>query len=125
MDNEAIVRRAIDAIWNRGELVVADELFDPQYVNHDGLIPDLVYGPEAIKISVAFYRTAFPDLNITVDDLKSEGETVVISWRASRGMPGPADRAADADHTLLVGITRSRLSEGKIVESWTQWMAPT
>lgn len=61
MDNEALVRRGIDAIWNRGELVVADELFGPDYVNHDGLIPDLVHGPEAIKISVALYRVAFPD----------------------------------------------------------------
>jgi len=39
--NEARVRRAIEAIWNRGDLDVADELFAPDYVNHDGVISDL------------------------------------------------------------------------------------
>jgi predicted SnoaL-like aldol condensation-catalyzing enzyme len=114
MDNEALVRRAIDAIWNRGELVVADELFGPDYVNHDGLIPDLVHGPEAIKISAALYRVAFPHFYITVEELSSEGETVLIHWTAWR------DRTV-ADETPMTGITRSRLSGGKIVESWTQW----
>lgn len=46
--HEAVVRRAIEAIWNRGDLDVADELFAADYVNHHGLISDLILGPEAI-----------------------------------------------------------------------------
>jgi len=65
----ALVRRAVEEIWNRGDLALADALFAPSYVNHGGLIPDLVHGPEAIKISVALYRTAFPDLHISVASL--------------------------------------------------------
>jgi predicted SnoaL-like aldol condensation-catalyzing enzyme len=120
MDNEAVVRRAIEAVWNRGDLVVADKLFGPDYVNHDGLIPDLVRGPEAIKISVAVYRIAFPDLRITVDELSADGEVVVIHWTARRVTPG-ANSTAIVDQTLLTGMTRSLLSGGKIVESWTRW----
>jgi predicted SnoaL-like aldol condensation-catalyzing enzyme len=120
MGYEALVRRAIEAIWNRGELVVADELFGPDYVNHDGLIPDFVRGPEAIKISVAVYRIAFPDLRITVDELSADGETVVIHWTARRVTPG-ANSTAIADQTVLTGMTRSLVSGGKIVESWTRW----
>ena len=48
---ETLVRRAVEAIWNRGDLDVADELFAPGFVNHNGLITDLVSGSEAIKIS--------------------------------------------------------------------------
>jgi predicted SnoaL-like aldol condensation-catalyzing enzyme len=125
MDYEAIIRRAIDAIWNRGELPVADELFDPTYVNHDGLIPDLVHGPEAIKISVALFRTAFPNLHVAIEDLRTEGDIVVISWRARRDQPSPSPTdATSVDLTLMTGITRSRVARGKIVESWTQWAAP-
>ena len=36
--NQMLVRRAIDAIWNRGDLDVADALFAPDYINHGGLI---------------------------------------------------------------------------------------
>ena len=58
--NVALVRHAVEAIWNRGELEAADAVFAPDYVNHGGLITDLVRGPEAIKVSVALYRRAFP-----------------------------------------------------------------
>ena len=52
--------RAIEAIWNGGDFTVADALFAPGYVNHGGLIRDLVRGPEALKVAVALYRAAFP-----------------------------------------------------------------
>ncbi len=71
--NEVLIRRVIDAIWNRCELDVADELFASDYVNHDGLVPDVVRGPEAIKISVVLYRLAFPDLHIDVEELSTQG----------------------------------------------------
>ena len=40
--NTALVRRAVEEIWNQAELDVADVLFAPTYVNHGGLVPDLV-----------------------------------------------------------------------------------
>jgi len=52
-DRTDLVRQAVEAIWNRGELDAADALFAPDYVNHGGLIPDLVRGPEAVKLSAA------------------------------------------------------------------------
>lgn len=121
-NNAARVRRAIEAIWNRCELDVADELFAPDYVNHDGLIPDLIHGPEAVKFSVAFYRRAFPDLHISIEQLSTEGETVVLHWTAwRRSADRPSGGTLTADQRLLTGITRSRLTGGKVTESWTEW----
>lgn len=123
--NEALVRRAIDAIWNRGALDVADALFAPDYVNHHGLITDLVLGPEAIKISAALYRLAFPDLYVTVEELSTNVDTVMVRWTARRGSTGDHEGGAfTANQKLLTGITRSRLAGGKIMESWTEWDRP-
>ena len=120
--NVAVVRQAVEAIWNQGELDLADELFAADYVNHDGLIPDLVRGPEAIKLSVALYRTAFPHLHITVDDLRADGATVVLHWTARRSHVGAlAERGPTGRQGSMSGMTRSRLAGGKIVESWTEW----
>lgn len=111
METTVLVRRAVEEIWNRGELVVADELFAIDYVNHAGLIPDLVRGPEAIKISVALYRTAFPDLQITIDELSAKRNVVLLRWTAhSRTAQG-----------MLTGILISRVAGGQIAESWMQW----
>ena len=120
--NETLVRRAIEAIWNRGDLDVADELFAPGFVHHNGLITDLVFGPEAIKISAAFYRLAFPDLHVTVEALTIKEDTVLLCWAArSSSADEPEDGDFPASHKLLRGITRSRLADGKIMESWTEW----
>ena len=109
--NETLVRRAIEAIWNRGDLDVADELFAPGFVNHNGLITDLVFGPEAIKISAAFYRLAFPDLHVTVEALTIKEDTVVLSLdgseiirrRSRRWRLHCKSEAADRNHAQPIG----------------------
>ena len=118
--NEAVVRLAIDAIWNRGNLDVADELFSPEYMNVDSQLGNLVAGPETIKLSAAFYRLAFPDLHVTVEWLAANVDTVVVHWIASRGPPnrdgtghGPA-AAADGNHAQPAGWR-------EIVETRTDW----
>jgi predicted SnoaL-like aldol condensation-catalyzing enzyme len=80
--NTAVVRRVVEHIWNRGDLALADLLFAAGYVNHGGLIPDLVSGPEAIKLSVALFRTAFPAFHISIEDITAEGDTVKLHWAA-------------------------------------------
>jgi len=119
--NEVLIRRVIDAIWNGGDLDVADELFASDYINHNGLIPDIVRGPEAIKISVALYRLAFPNLHIAVEELSIRGDLIVLRWTARRQCPGGLDGDTPSNRRLLTGITRSRVNEGKIAESWTEW----
>src|SRR5579884_474969 len=89
--NAGLVRRAIEEIWNQGDLALADVLFAPTYVNHGGLIPDLVCGPEAIKSAIVLYRSAFPTFHITVEELVVEREMVLLQWTARGGPPpGPA-----------------------------------
>lgn len=119
--NTALVRRAVEEIWNGGDLALAEVLFAPTYVNHGGLIPDLVCGPEAIKSGVTLYRTAFPTFHLTVEALVAEGAVVDLAW-AARSTPDSrtCDARASALGTLR-GTTRSRLAGGQIAESWTTW----
>lgn len=70
--------RAIEAIYNGGTLDVADTHFAPDYVNPGGLIPDIVRGPEALKIAVALYRAAFPDFFVTLAVLRVHEATVLL-----------------------------------------------
>lgn len=90
-------------------------------MNRDGLITDLVLGPEAIKISAAMYRLAFPDLHVAVEGGTTTKDIVRLRWtatykgnRLSNGALGPGPK-------VLIGTTRSRIAAGKIVETWTEW----
>jgi len=121
-DRGALVRRVIEEIWNQAQLDVADALFTSKYVNHGGLITDLVLGPEAIKVSVAIFRTAFPCLYIVADDLTEEGAAVVVYWSAYR-RPPPNGRLKKTGR--LRGVTRCRIERDRIAESWTVWDSRT
>ena len=119
----ALVQRVIDEIWNAGCIDLADQLFAANYVNHGGLIPDLVKGPEGVKFSVALYRAAFPDLHVSVDRLSAIDGKVQLHWSvwgtlldARSGTAG----ALSARHAFT-GETMSSVVDGQIVESWTTW----
>ena len=120
--NAAIVQRVVEEIWNGGELGLADDLFASDYVNHYGLISDLVRGPEAIKVSVALYRAAFPNLQITTHKMIAQAETVALRWTArDAGADDPATLVPSTARGTLMGMTFCRFVEGKIAETWTSW----
>jgi hypothetical protein len=118
--NAGLVRRAVVEIWNQGELAVADVLFTSDYINHSGLISDLVHGPEAIKISVAFYRTAFPELQITIDELSAKRDAVLMRWTA-RSRVSLTGSATCATQGTLIGMLVCRIAHDQIAESWMHW----
>jgi hypothetical protein len=115
-----LLRRVIAEIWNSMQLDVADELFAPDYVNHGGLIVDLVHGPEAIKTSVAFFRRAFPRLHISIDALDCTDGGAVLHWSAYDSPPAARATAAGSS-AGLTGVTQTREAGGQIQESWTVW----
>lgn len=121
--SQAIVHRVITEIFNAGSVDVADDLVASDYVNHGGLIPDAISGPEAIKLSSVLLRRAFPFLCVSVDSLGIEGKLVILRWTGHNDAPG-RQSSASGDGTLpgqLSGVTRVRCAAGRIAESWTEW----
>ena len=114
------MRRAVEAIWNRGDLDVADELFAVDYLNPQRMVSDLL-GPEAIQISAAWYRVAFPGLHVKVEEVSTVEDTFLLRWTASNSSDRLDASNLASEPRSLTGITRSRIAAGKIVESWTEW----
>jgi len=118
-ENKAIARRVNDEIWSEGHLDVIDELFADDFVATIVGAPEQIRGPQGFREFVVTYRTAFPDLRITVDEQFAEGETVVTRWTATgtnegelMGIPATGKQATTA------GININRVSDGKLVEGW-------
>ena len=95
-----------------------DELVSPSYVRHDPNSPE-VRGPEEEKQLITMYRSAFPDLHFTVEDMVAEGDKVVIrvGIRATHrgellGIPPTEKRLT------FTAMEFYRLTEGKIDEQW-------
>jgi len=122
--NKAIVRRLFTELWNNGNLSVADEVFAPNYAHYDPSTPDFGHGPDSEKKRAALYRTAFPDLHLTIEDVIAEGETVMTRWSCRGTHKGDLNGIAPTGkHITISGVTVARVSNGKIVEGYVNWDA--
>lgn len=119
-ENKAIVRRYIEEVWSKGNLAVIDELFAGNFVNHmpaPGLSPDR----EGFKQFATIYRTGFPNVRATIEDVVAEGDKVVTRWTATgthqgnfMGIPPTGKQVS------MSGMSITQVAGGKIVADWTQ-----
>jgi len=122
--NKAIVRRLLEEVWNKGNLSLADELFTPNYEHHDASSPDFGRGPESEKKRAALYRTAFPDLQLTIEDIIAEGQTVMARWSCRGTHKGDLSGIAPTGKQVTIsGVSVARFTGGKMVEGWVNWDA--
>ena len=81
--NKEIVRRVLAEFWLGGNVGLLDELFDPDYVNHELSRPEVkglaAYKEWANGVRLAWKR-GFPDFTITIEDLVAEGDRVAKRW---------------------------------------------
>jgi steroid delta-isomerase-like uncharacterized protein len=123
-NNKAIVRRLIEEFWNKGNQSLADQFFAPIYTHHDASTPDFGKGPEGERKRSTLYRTAFPDLHLTVQDVIAEGETVMTRWSCHGTHKGDLNGIAPTGKQInITGVTIVRFSNGKMVEGFVNWDA--
>ncbi len=122
--NKATVRRLFEEFWNKGNLSLADQFFAPIYTHHDAATSDFGKGPEGERKRATLYRTAFPDLRLTVEDLLAEGETVMARWSCQGTHKGELNGIAPTGKQIhITGTTTVRFSNSKMVEGYVNWDA--
>lgn len=120
-ENKAVSRRVIEESFNQGNLAVIDELVAADYVDHN-LPPGFPEGREGFKQLVAMYRAAFPDVQMTVEDVFAEGDKVAFRWTAIGTHQGELmGIPATNKQVTVTGIEIDRLVDGKIVEHWAEF----
>ncbi len=118
--NKAQTRQIIDQGWNKGNMDSLNDLISPNFVNHTASNPNETR--DGFKQRVQMVRTAFPDWEVTVDEMLGEGDKVVTRWRARgthrgsfRGIPATGKKIE------VTGIAIDRVLDGKRVEGWAEW----
>ncbi len=105
-EHKAIARRLYEEVWNQGNLAAANELLAPTYVAHDPGTPGRPNGIEGEQQTASLYRSAFPDLHFTLEDVLAEGDEVAVRFTASSTHPQSVDghgahrKACDGDRHL-------------------------
>ena len=121
-DNKALVRYWIEEVINKGNLAVVDALCPPGYVGHNPHHPlkDQPAGPEEVKEHVVrMLRTAFPDLQQSIEDMIAEGDKVVVRSTFRGTHQGPfAGIAPTGKRLSMTAIEIFRVQDGKLPEHW-------
>ena len=120
-ENKTIAQRFNDDVWDRGDEAALEELLDPNFVDHDAL-PGQSPDREGHRQILAAFHSAFPDLNVTTEDIVAEGDKVVSRWTARGTHRGELMGIAPTGNGVTIkGIDVLRIAEGRIVERWAQF----
>jgi steroid delta-isomerase-like uncharacterized protein len=118
-DNKALFRRWCEVI-SQNRLDRVEEIIAPDEVDH-ALPPGIPSGREGVKQLFTLLHTAFPDLQIDIEDLIAEGDKVVGRVTARGTHQGAFMGIAPTGKPVSFNaIDVVRIAGGKIVERWSQ-----
>jgi steroid delta-isomerase-like uncharacterized protein len=119
--NKALLSRLMKEVFSRGNISLVDELLAPDFVEHEELPPGIPPGREAVKQFSTLFRSAFPDLKITIDDIIAEGDKVVVRGIWSGTHKGEFMGIPPTGKSVSFGVIDIvRIVGGKVVEHWGQ-----
>ncbi|MBI1259184.1 MAG: hypothetical protein GC204_17070 [Chloroflexi bacterium] len=120
--NKAILGRHFNEVLNQGKLAVIDEIYADGYVldapvQTEGSVQahGATHGRDGLKKRVTLFRTAFPDIYFSMDDLVAEGDQVVVQYTFSGTHSGQfGELAPTGRHISVMGMLIALVKDGKI-----------
>ena len=115
--HKALLRRFID-LWNSGQTDAADEFVSSNLVDHS-LPPGLPPGLAGFRLLVQSFRSAFPDLQITIDELAAENDRAAarVTFRGTHRGEFQGIPATGKAFTMgAIGILR--FERATVMEHW-------
>ncbi len=114
-DNKHVVRRFYEELLEEGNWALLEELIAPDAVH---LAPSRwPPGREGFRQHMIWFRNAYPDMQVTVDDLIAEADRVIAFWTMRGTHQGefmgvqPTGR-----HVVVNAISTLRVQNGQVVE---------
>lgn len=123
-DPESVLRAWYEQVWNQGHEEAIDELLaeDAQAHGLRDVEGNTARGPARFKHVFQTFRTAFPDLHITLDEVISQRDICAVRCTVrgthlgdSLGIPATGKRVE------FTGMNFARIADGKIVEGWNNF----
>ena len=116
---EVVVRRLLDEGFSRGRLRVVDELVAADMREHQPREPGHPPGPAGVMAVIGSLRLAFPDFQLSVQDLAVAGEIVWTRNLATGTHDGPfRNRPPTGRRIAITVFDVMRVENGRIVEHW-------
>ena len=114
--NKNFIIAYTEDFWNKQNISAFEKYYAADFIEHSANV-DMNF--EQTKGLFQAYFTAFPDLNITTDDLVAEGDKVTKVWTTNCTHKGEfMGIPATGKQITVKGIEVFRIADEKIVEIW-------
>lgn len=119
-DLRALVRRHIEAGFNRDDWTVCQETMADDYTAFYGADGKANVGRDEYVRVCKFLRKSFPDVTITIEDLVVEGDKVVMRYVERGTLTGRAFLGVEpaGQRYAKPGTTVYQVIDGRLARSW-------
>ncbi len=119
---DTILHEWFEQVWNQGRLDAIDRLATPDCIAH-GLVGDKpAHGPDALRGFVQQFRSAFPDIRITIEHALSDGDMMAARCLVTATHTGSGlELAATGKPVTVTGMCMVRVKDGRIAEGWNNF----
>ena len=115
--NKAVAKRLYESI-NAGRLEIVDEVVAENFVEHERF-PGVEPNREGVRQMFEMMRNAFPDFQMTIEDMIAEGDRVFIRALMAGTHKGEFFGMAPTGKRIAVPFADFvRLEAGRVVEHW-------
>lgn len=117
--NKALVRKFYEEVFNKGNVAAIDQLCDSKFVDHTPGPGQSGGGVAMMKEMMKMFRSGFPDLKATIDELVEEKDTVVARITVVMTHKGAFMGAAPTGKKVTVhGLDMIKFKNGKATDVW-------
>ena len=121
--NKESIRRQIE-VFNSGHVEILPEIISPDFSMMDPSGVELK-GPDGFSQMVTLWRSVFPDLHFTIDDMVAEGDRVAIHFTYTGTFKGKwGDTEPTGNHIEISEAIFYVLKDGKEVSqtNFIDWL---
>jgi predicted ester cyclase len=120
--NKQAVLRYYDGAWNKNNLEVIDEIFEPDYIV-ENLPPWRKPGAKGLKEFLADNHKMFSNIRNTIEDVMAEGDKVAVRFKAEAihvgVLDGPVGKVPVTNKKVYWrGMAIFQLRNGKVMQAW-------
>lgn len=117
--NNEIAKAFFDGAWNHGDFSVLDKYLSPDTVDYSTLHGQPEHGAESFRQIISGFRSAFPDIHLTIDDEIYNKDKVVHRWTLRGTHTEPfMGIPATGRKVQFTGTTIVQMEDGKIGARW-------
>lgn len=104
--------------WNTGDIDALDDVVHPEFEFRITPSFKATVGIDSLKDIITYYRTAYPDFQLKVDDEMYSRDKAAIIWTITATNTGPGMFPTTGRKINVQGISIYHFTNGKLFDEW-------